>query len=369
MICTDAVLASTEFAKPLRRMRMRKPKSGASESDARPFRQRLFADKTEAEVFLSGIADSISEAQFDGDAGEFFLSYAGGSLGHSDLHRGNHSKLSFRITRADEYHIVLPLTHGARFTGRTGTIEVVAGRTGILLPPRLEGRFDVQAGTSGFSLIASVTSVAVRAGELIGSDGGLGSPRGAPVVLDHADPIVKTLVRNVSNVFHEMQNCSGYRAFTTCLVEFRRSAVELCQRADLAFGTKPSGGQGCRPRSRHRAARSRLHRRACRRAHSTCRPGAGARCRPAVAAEWLPSSCRMLAARVSHELPLTARAVAPACSYFDHEGIHGGLRLRVRRPGPVFGQVPAGVRRAAFRDVAPSLKFVGQSPDQIRQPE
>ncbi|MET0567876.1 MAG: AraC family transcriptional regulator [Hyphomicrobiaceae bacterium] len=187
---------------------MRKPHDNAHNSVSGAFQNRTFADKAEAEAFLSNIADSISAAHFEGTPSEFHLSYAGGALGHCDLHRGTHSKLSFKITRADEYHIVLPLKQGARFTGGHGTSDVVAGRSAILLPPRLEGHFDVQGGTTGFSLIAPATSVAARAGGLIGDDGKLGSPHQTAVMLDHADPVVKTLVRNVSNVFHEMQNLS-----------------------------------------------------------------------------------------------------------------------------------------------------------------
>jgi AraC-like DNA-binding protein len=188
---------------------MRKPHVEARNSASRAFEHRTFADKAEAEAFLSNIADSISAARFEGERSEFHLSYAGGSLGHCDLHRGTHSKLSFKITRADEYHIVLPVKQGARFTGSHGTSDVVAGRSAILLPPRLEGHFDVQGGTTGFSLIAPAASVAARAGDLIGGDGRLGAPHQSAVTLNHADPVVKTLVRNVSNVFHEMQNLSN----------------------------------------------------------------------------------------------------------------------------------------------------------------
>jgi AraC-like DNA-binding protein len=187
---------------------MRKPQGGARNSSLRAFQQRTFADKSEAEAFLSGIADSISEARFEGEPAEFNFSYAGVSLGRCDLHRGAHSKLSFKITRADEYHVVLPVKQGARFTGTRGSSEVIAGRSAILLPPRLEGHFDVQGGTAGFSLIASAASVATRAADLIGDDGRLGTPLPTAVMLDHADPVVRTLVRNVSNVFHEMQSLS-----------------------------------------------------------------------------------------------------------------------------------------------------------------
>jgi AraC-like DNA-binding protein len=187
---------------------MRSPRDKTRKKDENEFQQRTFADRSEAEAFVATLAKSISSPRFEGDPDEFHFSYAGGSLGRCGLHRGSHSQLSFKVTRADEYHIVLPLKEGGRFTGAHGTDEVAAGRSGILLPPRVEGRFDVRAGTAGISLIASSTSVRARAEALVGDDGRLGPAQEGAAMLNHSDPVVKTLVRNVSGVFHEMQNLS-----------------------------------------------------------------------------------------------------------------------------------------------------------------
>lgn len=208
MICTTAARVSTEFAKALWQTRMRERHTNVAIRSARTFYDRAIADQAEAEAFVSGLAESISEARFEGEPREFHFTYAGGSLGSCDLHRGLHSKLSFRVTRADEYHIVLPLKQGVVFAERSATTEVVAGRFGLLLPPRVEGRLTAQSGTSGFSLIAPAASVAMRAADMIGDSTKLGSPQTGALRLDYTDPVVKSLARNVSTVFHEMQNLS-----------------------------------------------------------------------------------------------------------------------------------------------------------------
>ena len=89
-----------------------------------------FADRDEAETFLSTIADGISDARFPGDPQEFYLRYQGVSLGDCDLHRGDHSELVLNMTRADEYHFMLPQRHGLRFTRDDGaTLDGVAAWT------------------------------------------------------------------------------------------------------------------------------------------------------------------------------------------------------------------------------------------------
>lgn len=168
------------------------------------FQETTFVDRGEAEAFLSQITESISAVRFEGAAHEFHMSYAGGSLGRCDLHRGAHSRLSFNVRRADEYHIIFPTKHVVRFIGGDGTQEAVAGRSAILLRPGSEGRGEAPLGGHGISLITSATSLSSHAEKLMGKGQRLNIPAKAAMTFDLTDPIVATLARNVSAVFHEM---------------------------------------------------------------------------------------------------------------------------------------------------------------------
>lgn len=167
------------------------------------FQETTFVHRGEAEAFLSQITDSISAVRFEGEVHEFHMSYAGGSLGRCDLHRGAHSRLSFDVKRADEYHIIFPTKHLVRFTGREGVHEAVAGRSAILLPPGSEGRGETPMGAHGISLITSATALCAYAEKLMGK-GQRPDDQKAALTFDLVDPIVATLSRNVSAVFHEM---------------------------------------------------------------------------------------------------------------------------------------------------------------------
>lgn len=177
--------------------------------DASRFRQLTFADRGEAETFLSTIADGISDARFPGDPKEFYLRYSGISLGHCDLHRGDHSALVLNMTRADEYHFMLPQRHGLRFTRDDGeTLDGVARRSALLLAPHQPGQCDVRTGTTGVSLVLRTTSLTQHIENMTDQSS---RPQGFVSdarSLDLADPVVTALTRNVLNVHYEMQKLS-----------------------------------------------------------------------------------------------------------------------------------------------------------------
>ncbi|HVY43787.1 MAG TPA: AraC family transcriptional regulator [Hyphomicrobiaceae bacterium] len=172
------------------------------------FQEIVFSEPREAEEFLSQIADSISAVRFNGPASEFHMRYTGGSLGHCALHQGEHSGLSFSVARADEFHIILPLRHDVRFSNNAGAEAAVAGRSILLLPPRVEGGVETPLGTHAISLIAPAASVAAHAEKLLGSGKQI-NVSGQVTVLDTASPIVSTLGRNISTVLREMLHLSN----------------------------------------------------------------------------------------------------------------------------------------------------------------
>jgi AraC-like DNA-binding protein len=177
--------------------------------DLSRFRQMTFADRGEAEAFLSTIADGISDARFPGDAKDFYLRYSGISLGHCDLHRGDHSELILNMTRADEYHFMLPQRHGLRFTREDGReIESVARRSALLLTPHQPGQCDVRSGTTGISLVLRTASLTEHIENMTDENSRPQRFVSDASSLDLSDPVVTALARNVLNVHFEMQKLS-----------------------------------------------------------------------------------------------------------------------------------------------------------------
>ncbi|MFM9848949.1 MAG: helix-turn-helix transcriptional regulator [Hyphomicrobiaceae bacterium] len=177
--------------------------------DLSRFRQMTFADRDEAETFLSTITEGIADARFRGDPRDFYLRYSGISLGHCDLHRGDHSELVLNMTRADEYHFMLPQRHGLRFTREDGTaLDGIARRTALLLTPHQPGQCDVRSGTTGVSLVLRTASLTEHIENMTDENS---RPRhfvSDARSLDLADPVVTALTRNVLNVHFEMQKLS-----------------------------------------------------------------------------------------------------------------------------------------------------------------
>lgn len=168
-----------------------------------------FADRDEAETFLSTIADGIADAHFPGDPNDFYLRYSGVSLGHCDLHRGDHSALVLNMTRADEYHFMLPQRHGLRFTREDGTVlDGVARRSALLLTPHQAGQCDVRSGTTGVSLVLRSASLTQHIESMTDASSRPQHYVTDARALDLADPVVTALTRNVLNVHFEMQKLS-----------------------------------------------------------------------------------------------------------------------------------------------------------------
>jgi AraC-like DNA-binding protein len=177
--------------------------------DPSRFRQVTFADRDEAETFLSTIAEGISNARFPGDPKDFYLRYSGISLGHCALHRGDHSELVLNMTRADEYHFMLPQRHGLRFTGEDGTtLDGVARRSALLLTPHQPGRCEVRPATTGVSLVLSTASLTQHIENMTDESSRPQNFVSGPCSLDLTDPVVTALTRNVLNVLFEMQKLS-----------------------------------------------------------------------------------------------------------------------------------------------------------------
>lgn len=164
----------------------------------------VFSDREEAEAYLSGIATSISNVDFD-DAG-FYLTYAGGSIGQSSLHRGATSALRYRVSQSDEFHFLIMQNGAVRFNGeRRGDEAATAQRTGLLLGPSAAGQCGVVGDSSGISMITTESALRQYGERMLGSDRPIELAPAGVTSLDLADPISATLARNVVGVFHELQ--------------------------------------------------------------------------------------------------------------------------------------------------------------------
>lgn len=166
-------------------------------------REIVFADREEAEDYLSNIAASITRVDFDDEG--FYMSYAGGPIGHCALHRGTTSTLRYRVSESDEYHFIILQNGTVAFSGDRLADEAVAHRKGLLLGPGARGRCGVAADSSGISMITTETAVRRYAERLIGDDREIELAPSAIAALDLAAPVGSTLARNVTGVFHELQ--------------------------------------------------------------------------------------------------------------------------------------------------------------------
>lgn len=164
----------------------------------------VFSDREEAEAYLAGIAASISNVDFERD--EFYLTYAGGSIGNCMLHRGATSALRYKVSESGELHFVILQSGAVQFSGgRRSEETAIAQRTGLLLGPDAAGRCAVAADSTGISMITTEAAVRRFSERLIG-DGRMIEMAPAPVTaLDLIEPVAATLARNVTGVFHELQ--------------------------------------------------------------------------------------------------------------------------------------------------------------------
>jgi AraC-like DNA-binding protein len=172
-----------------------------------PFERIDFENRTDAEAFLSNLAECISEVRFLGEKRSFRMSYRGGSIGHIDLHQGRYPPVSFKARRARELHIVLPHMGSVAMSLGGVTMTATAGHSILLLPPDHEGRAEASDGGSGISLVVTERAIRDHAAKLAGDET---SPRSEPsmLALSTSDPVAATLARNITNVFNEIQSLS-----------------------------------------------------------------------------------------------------------------------------------------------------------------
>lgn len=164
----------------------------------------VFSDREEAEAYLDGIADSISNVDFDGD--DFYLSYAGGSIGQCALHRGATSALRYQVSESAELHFLIVQNGAVLFSdGRRGEEAAAAQRTGLLLGPGAAGRCGVADDSSGISMITTEAAIRAYSERLIGDGRKIEFTSAGVTALDLTDPVAATLARNVAGVFHELQ--------------------------------------------------------------------------------------------------------------------------------------------------------------------
>jgi AraC-like DNA-binding protein len=167
-------------------------------------KELVFADREEAEAYLSGIAASIKNVDFE-EAG-FYMTYAGGSIGQCALHRGSTSALRYRVSQSDEFHFVILQNGAVRFSGeRRGEEAATAQRTGLLLGPSAAGRCGVAGDSSGISMITTERAIRLFAERLLGDGRPVELLPAGVTSLDLAEPVAATLARNVVGVFHELQ--------------------------------------------------------------------------------------------------------------------------------------------------------------------
>jgi AraC-like DNA-binding protein len=167
-------------------------------------REIVFSDREEAEAYLSGIAASIKNVDFDEPG--FYMTYAGGSIGQCALHRGSSSTLRYSVAQSDEYHFVILQNGAVRFNGeRRGEQAATAQKTGLMLGPTAAGRCGVASDSSGISMITTESAIRQFAERMLGDDRPIELSPAGVTSLDLADPIAATLARNVVSVFHELQ--------------------------------------------------------------------------------------------------------------------------------------------------------------------
>lgn len=165
---------------------------------------RVFKTRDAAETFLSQLSDSIKCVQFTHTNSLYELDYAGGSIGHTKLHRGSHSGLSCTVRESGEFHFLQPLKSSLSVTLKGTTIEGAQNKNAIILAPDAAGQAVTAPQFAGISLFASANSLNAYASKLIDPDHDviLRSPPARTV--DLADPLIDALARNTVSVFHEM---------------------------------------------------------------------------------------------------------------------------------------------------------------------
>lgn len=166
-------------------------------------REIVFADREQAEAHLAGLARSISGVDFGEE--EFYLTYAGGSIGRCALHRCSTSQLSYSVARSDEFHFVIMQEGRVRFDDAKGAVASADRRTGLVMGPDARGRCGVASGSRGISMITTAAHVRAYAERLIGDSRPIEIVSAGVTPFDLTDPVAATFARNLAGVFHELQ--------------------------------------------------------------------------------------------------------------------------------------------------------------------
>lgn len=211
----------------------------------------VFADREEAEEYLSNIAASIKRVDFDDEG--FYMSYAGGSIGDCALHRGATSTLRFRVSESDEYHFIILQNGKVSFSGERLANEAVAHRQGLLLGPAARGRCGVASDSIGISMITTATAVRRFTERLVGDSRQVEMAPSAIMALDLAAPVANALARNVTGSFHELQALgrSGFSKlamanFDEILLGLAAVSISPTVRNFVGDSPKSSGSQSVR---------------------------------------------------------------------------------------------------------------------------
>jgi AraC-like DNA-binding protein len=169
-------------------------------------RKVALSTQREAESYLSGIADSIADVTFHGDRDEFYMNYAGGSLGRCDLHRGSHSAMSFTVKPSDEFHFIVLQKYGLRFKDGDNELEAAAQRSALMLTPHSKGSVHTPSGVGGISLITSAGAINAHVQKLLPNAARQDVSAQRATAMDLSDPVAMSFARNIVSVFHEMQS-------------------------------------------------------------------------------------------------------------------------------------------------------------------
>lgn len=178
----------------------------------------VFSDREAAEAHLSGIASSISGVDFE--SGDFYMTYAGGSIGQCALHRGATSALSYAVSRSDEFHFLVLQGGGVRFREMQRSDAAADRRTGLLIAPDTRGLCNVASDSSGISMITTEAAIRGYAGKLFGDDRPIELAMSGVTSLDLSEPVAATLARNVAGVFQELQALGRSGLSTLATVSF-----------------------------------------------------------------------------------------------------------------------------------------------------
>lgn len=172
------------------------------QSQPRGLRELTFKSRQEAEAYFSSLSDCISDVRFVSDDPHPDIGYAGGTLGHTEVHRGAVPELKWRAEESGSFHFVVP--QRGKIVVADGTGEAEAGRSALLLPPASRGRVDVPARLNAISLIAPRAAMSAQASKMLGRDIRSSEFVDGVQELPLADPLTMAVARNLTACVHEL---------------------------------------------------------------------------------------------------------------------------------------------------------------------